>query len=626
MDNGCSTHLRILPVLALAGSLMSCGGGAQGLQAPVVERDAKPAARQQVDLPSIVAVMPFGNDTQEKGAAERMRKAVYNLFSSVPYVDVELAAVDEGIVRLERSTGASVVNARPQEICRAIGCDGLLFGRVTDYQRSYAGVYSRLRAEAEIWLIDASTGKELARVTQAVEYHGGGVPLTPLGAIMSALSAAANTGALQENRMVAELAEKLVEKIPVRTGAPAVRRPPIKELITNVAEGPFGRGKIVRIGLEGEPGAVGSFDIGNFRKGLPMRETQPGVYLGEYAVLPGDNTEAMPIVAYLRRPSGSESQWIDTSGLVVVDTAAPDRVSNLRARGFRDRIELSWDHLHAAADLSGYRVLRSEQPLSGYQQVALSEFKTYADKTARADVVYYYRVVASDRAGNDSESSPTASARLVTRGPLFLSGELSADTVLSGIYILKGPLSVPRGITLTIGPETTIVAEKGAGIRVQGKLHIDGANGLVRLYSRRAEKWAGIASDGGHVAIKGAVLSGAEVAVDLKDTSGGIESTSITDNGVGLRIAGLSGMVVTNCWVGANKTGIQLTATDAKILQSSIVRNGTGISLREFTGEIGDNIVADNDQNVSSDVPVKLDSNYIGDRRTQDMPRYVRLD
>lgn len=618
-------YRRILAVLVLAGNLLSCGGPQQAVQAPVVERDSRPAARQPVDLPSIVAVMPFGNETQESGAAERMRKAVYNFFSSAPYVDVELAVVDEGIVRLERSTGARAVSVSPQEICRAIGCDGLLFGRVTDYQRSYAGVYSRLRAEAEIWLVDARTGKELARVTQAVEYHGGGVPLTPLGAIMSALSAAANTGALQENRMVAELAEKLVEKMPVRADAPAVRRPPIKELITNAAEGPFGRGRIVRVGLQGEPGAVGTFDIGNFRKGLPMRETQPGVYLGEYAVLPGDSTVDMPIVAYLRRPSGPESQWIDTSGLVAVDTAAPDRVSNLRARGFRDRIELSWDHAHAAADLSGYRVLRSEQPLSGYQQIARGELRTYEDKTARADVVYYYRIVASDRAGNESEASPTASARLVTRGPLFLSGELSADTVLSGIYILKGPLSVPRGISLTIGAETTIVAEKGAGIRVQGRLLIDGSNGLVRLYSRRAEKWAGISSDGGHVAIKGAVLSGAAVAVALKDSSGGLESTSITDNGVGLQIAGLSGMVVTNCWVGGNNIGIQLAATDAKILQSSIVRNGTGISLRDFTGEISDNIVADNDQNVSSDVPVKLDSNYIGQRRTPDLPRFARL-
>ena len=35
-----------------------------------------------------------------------------------------------------------------------------------------------------------------------------------------------------------------------------------------------------------------------------------------------------------------ESQCIDTSGLVVGDTNSPPPVSNLSARGFRDRIEL----------------------------------------------------------------------------------------------------------------------------------------------------------------------------------------------------------------------------------------------------------------------------------------------
>jgi len=64
-----------------------------------------------------------------------------------------------------------------------------------------------------------------------------------------------------------------------------------------------------------------SFDIGNFRKGLPLRETQTGVYMGEYAVLPGDNAKDMPIVAYLRRPSGPESRWIHDAGAMESDRA-----------------------------------------------------------------------------------------------------------------------------------------------------------------------------------------------------------------------------------------------------------------------------------------------------------------
>lgn len=623
METSIARRLLIPCVVALAVSLASCGGVPAAVKKFDISRDAGAGVARQPELPKIVAVMPFENLTQEEDAANRVRKGFYNLFSSAPYVDVELAVVDEQLVRLERATGGSAASMAPRQFCQAIGCDGVVFGKVLDYRRTYAGLYSEMRAEAEVWMVNARTGEEVMRVRDSVQYVEGGIPLSPLGLVMTALSTAINVREVQETRMVTELAGKLTAGIPVPEGAPAVNRPQIRELITNSGEGPFGRGKIIRAGLEGEPGSVAGFDIGSFRRGLPMRETQPGVYVGEYAVMPGDDTRDMPIVAFLRRPSGPESQWIDTSGLVAIDTTAPGRVSALRARGSRDRIDLSWDYERAAPDLSGYRVLRSEQPLSGYTQIARSELNAYEDRSVRPESVYYYRVIAVDTSGNESEISPTASARLVTKGPSVLSGELSSDTVLSGLYLLRGMVSVPHGVSLTIGPETTIVAEKGAGIRVQGRLTIDGTNGQVRLFSRRTEKWAGVVLEGGQLTMRHALLSGADAALTLRDTGGVVENTSITDNGVGIYISGTSGVVVRNCWVAGNRTGIELVGANSRILQSVIVRNGIGISLRDFSGEVSENIIADNEQNVFSDMPLKLDPNYLGLPRPRDMPDYA---
>lgn len=611
-----SARTRIL-LGALPLLLASCGGMLPGIPKPDA---AQVTEGKRIELPTVVAVMPFTNETQVVDAADRARKSLYNFFSSAPYVDVELAVVDEGIARLERSTGRSVAKLRPQEICQEVGCDGLLFGKVTDYQKTFGGVYSRLRAEVEIWMVNVKTGKEVMRVKDSVDYLEGSIPLSPLGAIMSAISSATNLREIQETRMVSELAAKLVAQIPVPAAAPSVRRPQIKELLSNVAEGPFGSGKIIRVGMQGETGGVASFDIGNFKRGLPMRETQPGVYLGEYAVLPGDNTRDMPIIAYLKRASGPESQWVDTAGLVAIDTNAPKRVPGVRAKGFRDRIEIAWDTLRDDADLSGYRVLRSEHALNGYQPIAQVELSLYEDRSMKPDVVYYYRIVAVDTAGNMSEPSQTASAKLATKEPSVLTGEASADTVLSGIYVLKGQYSIPRGVTLSIGPETSIVAEKDASIRVQGTLSIDGTNGLVKLFSRRAEKWAGVVVDGGQVAMKGALLSGAQTGLTLRDATGVIENVSVIDNAVGIHITGLSGVVVRNCWVAGNKTGIALAGTDARIMQSTIVRNGIGLSLKGFSGEISENVIIDNDQNIFSDYPLKLDPNYIGQ-----LPMHDRL-
>ena len=621
-----NTHLRLraLTLLALVAGLASCAV-LEEIKIPTIPREASSEARQPVELPTIIAVMPFANDTQQKNAAERLRKSFYNVFSSAPYVDIELSTIDEGILTLERGTGRKAVDMKPQEICQAIGCDGLLFGKVTDYQKTFGGVYSRLRAEVEVWMVNARTGQEVMRVKDSVDYLEGSIPLSPLGAIMSALSSAANLREIQETRMVAELAAKLVAKIPLPAGAPAVRRPVITELITNVGEGPFGSGKIIRVGLQGEPGGVGVFDIGNFKRGLPMRETQPGVYLGEYAVLPGDSTRDMPVIAYLKRPSGPESQWIDTSGLVAIDTSAPQRVSGLRVKGHRDRVEVSWESLRDIPDLAAYRVLRSEQPLSAFQPIATAGLNAFEDRTAKPGVLYYYQVVAVDKSGNASEASSTVSARLATKEASILSGELKSDTVLSGIYLLKGQVTVPAGVSLMISPETAIVAEQDAGILVQGKLTVDGSGGLVRLFSRRADRWTGIVLEGGHVTMKGVVLSGAQTGLTLKDSKGVVENVAITDNEVGIHVSGLSGIVVRNCWVADNRTGIALVGTDAKIVQSAIVRNGTGLSLRGFSGEVSENILIDNEQNIFSDFPLKLDPNYIGQFHGYDRPSHLSL-
>jgi hypothetical protein len=368
---------------------------------------------------------------------------------------------------------------------------------------------------------------------------------------------------------------------------------------------------------------VASFDIGNFKQGLPMKETQPGVYLGEYAVLPGDSALDMPLVVSLKRPTGPESQWIDTNGLITIETVPPPKVTNLVARSYYDRIELAWDYPPDVPDLATYLVMRSPQPLSGYEELARVETTGYEDRQVRPDGVYYYRVVAVDRSGNRSEEPAPVKSQLTAQGPMPLTGEVKGDTALAGIYALKGQLTVPAGVTLTIGPETIVLAETGASISVQGRLLVDGRNGQVRLFARRDGKWSGIAVAGGHVELNGFVLSGSTGGVTLIEADGVIENGVITDNDAGISISGAMPVKVWNCWVAGNGTGIELSGTGAKVLQSVIVRNGTGLSLRGFTGEVRENIIMDNGRDILSDSPLKLDPNYLGGLPARSPARYA---
>ncbi|MEK7197756.1 MAG: tetratricopeptide repeat protein, partial [Nitrospirota bacterium] len=491
--------------------------------------------------------------------------------------------------------------------------------RVTDFKKVYAAVYSQLGVEAEVWMINTKTGKEVFRMKDSVRYHEGSVPMSPLGAVMIAVSTAINLREIQQVRMVNELAYKFNEKIQFPKGMTTEDRPLIKEVLTNAKESPLGKGKVVRVGLDGEPGAVAVFDIGSFKKGVLMKETKPGIYMGEYLVMSGDNASDMPVIAYLKRPGGLESQWIDVSGFMTIDTTSPPPVKSLRAKGFQDRIEISWDTVKNTPDLKGYAILRSEQPLSGYAELAKVELNLFEDKTAKPDIIYYYRVVAFDQAGNESGLQDPLRASLVSKDPVMISGELRKDTVLSGVFLVKGDLIVPKGLSLTLEPETRMMFDENASLLVYGKLVVNAKESPVELTPSGDKKWKGISVDGGTIALNGFRTTGAVTAMFLQNTEGTVENGVITESNAGISISGTPSVTVKNSTVSRNKTGIELQKTDAKIIMSSIFQNADGIVIKGFSGEIKDNNIFDNEKNASSEAGVKLGANYFGTINTDEM-------
>ena len=577
-----------------------------------------PAVSEE-DLPKIVAVMPFQNETKEIGIANQTRRAFYNHFSSKPYRDVELGVVDEKIVHLEKSSGKSIIDLKPQEICQSIGCDGLIYGKVTDYTKTYAVAYSQLGVEAEVWIINTKTGKEVFRMKDAVRYHEGGIPLSPLALIMTVVSTAMNLREIQQVRLVNELAHKFNEKIPTPAGMAAEDRPLIKEVLTNVKEGPFGKGKIIRIGLEGEKGAVAMFDIGNFRKAVLMKETKPGIYLGEYLVMPGDNSADMPVIAYLKRPGGLESQWIDVSGFVTIDTTPPSQIKGIRARGFQDRIEISWEALKNIPDLKGYKVLRSVQPLSGYSEIAKVELNVFEDRTVKPNITYYYRVLAFDQTGNESEIHDPIRVSLISKEPVMISGEIKKDTTLSGIFVVKGNLVVPKGLSLALEPETRMMFDEDASLVVYGKLIANAKDSPVEFIPSGNKKWKGITADDASVEMNGFRIKGAATSAFFKNTDGSVENGVITDSDTGISISGAPSVTAKNLTISGNKTGMELQKTNAKILQNSIFQNTDGIVIKSFSGEIKDNNIVDNEKNISSESNIKIGANYLGSINVDEM-------
>ena len=62
--------------------------------------------------------------------------------------------------------------------------------------------------------------------------------------------------------------------------------------------------EVVRVTMTGEPGLIATFDIGGWKKAIPMAEKKPGYYEGSYQVMAQDKIEETLIVASLKNKSG----------------------------------------------------------------------------------------------------------------------------------------------------------------------------------------------------------------------------------------------------------------------------------------------------------------------------------
>ena len=608
---------RLIPYLALTCILILplLTGCAPTLKVEQYGKGSKEI--NQDEFPRQVAVIPFTNETEEPGLDVLIRRNFANHFSSKAYLDVKLPIVDEKLIHLEKASGKAVKDTTPQELAAALGVDGLLFGKVTDYKKVYTGVYSQLSVEAEVWLVNARTGQELFRLRESVSYHEGGIPLSPLSVVVTVVSTAMNLRDIQKVRMVNELCYKFMEKIPSPTTMASVAgRPVIREVLTNAIDGPFGPKRVIKVGLQGDPGLVATYDLGSFKKGLPMKELQPGIYAGEYAVLPGDSTRDMPITLTLIRPGGYEAQWVDVSGFITIDTTPPPQVTGLRAKGHTDWIELTWETLKNIPDLKGYWVQRSESPLSGYTELALVEMAAYADKTAVANSSYYYRIVSEDQAGNRADMTDSVRAGLVGNEPRNLAGTLQSDTVLDGAYLVTSTLIVPKGTTLTIGGESRLLFADDTGLLVQGRMMVQGGDSPVEFAPSGDDKWSGIAFDGGAANLKRFTVRGATTGISSREGEIVLENGIVSGCTTGIAINGMTQAELKGMTVSGNTTGLKLSASRAHISGSNILQNSDGILADGFSGEIRDNNLLDNERNISSVKALEVGANWFGTVRS----------
>lgn len=573
--------------------------------------------------PRTVAVLPFDNLTDKDEAFEVVRKAFYNHFSSLPYIDVEIALVDDRLKGQDLFDPAKVAKAAPQDVGKIVGADAVVYGDITHYDRIYAVAYSRVSVGAELKMMDTRTGNLLWSGKHKESIHAGGLPTGPVGLILTAISTAVNLRTIQLYRCSDDLFREMVKSIPRPPLAKTMMPPAIKILVQDAAGTPRKAGDVIKVAMEADPHNRAFFDIGTFKTQVAMTEQQKGVYVGEYRVLPGDNVTRAIITGHLLDDQGLEATWIDALGTVTIDTTPPEKPKGLRALGRNERIIVSWK-ANEEKDLAGYRLYRSDTPLTGYKLLKETEFRTFEDQKLANDRQHYYQVKAFDRAGNESEPSESRMGMPIKPGPTSVGGIVATDTIwYSGAspYVLTEDVLVLEKATLTLEPGCKVLSS-GAGIVVKGKITALGEeelrislagmpinNGAMENPPKPGQKaedpnqkramWKGLVLEGS----KGSALSyclirDAVTGLTLKSSSPTVASMDLTGNQLGILITeSFSRPEISDSLIHENLGAGVVIKTGAKpTLERNVIRanKGLGVEVRDAGGTISQSRIVGN--------------------------------
>jgi hypothetical protein len=275
-------------------------------------------AAAEEPLPLKVAILPFVNRTSTPEAGTIVRKMFYNFFSSLNYLDIEPSLIDAQL----KSAGiyqaiAAGESISPRKIGQVLGVDAVVFGEVTGLGKLYALVYADNQAGLMARMIGCATGRPVWELEHSVHLQEGDVPLSLTGLAATIVMTAISHQQATHMKAAAELCLEMVATIP---NPPAVTETPpkIKTLVHNAGGHLLEPGDQLKIALIGDRHRRAGCSLPPLLDNLPLKEKEPGVYIGSYRIQPEDRLPHGRLVGYLETESGVRSQWVDTIGPIKI--------------------------------------------------------------------------------------------------------------------------------------------------------------------------------------------------------------------------------------------------------------------------------------------------------------------
>jgi len=422
------------------------------------------------NVPKTVAVLPFtGQGTDED--KKELRITFNNHISSKKFENIKLDEIDEKLAILEKETGKKWSDFDNITLAKKLGVDGLFYVEVLGIEKVYAGVYGSLSIKVKARLVSAENGELIWEKEDSVAERSGGVPLSPWGAISTAISSALVLRDTVKISLMDKLFREMAKSIPEPKVA-AVRKPPvIFSVVTNAKDSPFKLGSEILVAVKGESGCIASFEIPEIAKGIPLTEIEPGNYVGKYIVKEGDNGKNKLMKANLFSPKTKLENIYTIYDPIEIDTIPPKEVKNLQIMGLKDKVKITWDKSDDAKD---YFIQRSET--GDFVDIGITQVNEFYDESAVIGKTYFYRVYARDPAGNLSRHVESK-FYYIKKGPTDIGGTISENSVLykdASPYIVKSDIFILKGVEVVAEPGVVIEFDNNTELKVSGRLILNG--------------------------------------------------------------------------------------------------------------------------------------------------------
>ncbi len=552
----------------------------------------------------------------EKGKfiADLVRGVFQNQLAGKGYVTLPMEKVDQ---KLEASKEVKDwQSVSPKSLCKALGVNALIYPEISSATMIKLIAYDEYSIEAQLKMVN-SRGENLGTWKDSASKRKIATPTGVLGVAATLLGAALDESERKHMRLVVyDLGYKISEFIPENPQEKAL--PQLMSVLTNVDKGTFAAGEQVEVEVTAEEDLTCTFDLGDFKKGIPMAAKEGGNYKGLYFVREGDKASMVPVQIRLVKPNGVERLWIETGGTVTIDAVAPPPPGELKAVSSKQGISLSWI-LPQTEDLNEFVVERSDKPVGDFTPLTRTKDLTYLDQEITQGVTYYYRVRSVDSIGN--QSSPTKIADVTM--PFFKEIKLSREVkgvLVPGVYLLEGETVVHKGEVLKIGPASKLKFSPGGKLAVNGVLKVNGSQERSAVFE--GDGWQGV-----HVAAEGrAELSNTSIrgcAPCIVDDGGYLDIQSVSVHGRegdGVKIGPNSVFEVSDIQVSGCQKGLVLDGGKGKIQGGTFTRNKIGVEFISGNIElVNNNILENKDKEVVSRGKLILYGNYLGAANVKDL-------